>query len=63
MCPIDNQEPIEVAEEQSPAADLPILLVSKPSKKGTVFKGLLNKSRLYELGLPVIKAIKNIMEV
>ena len=45
---LDVQGPIDDAEEQSTAADLPIRLVSKPSKKGTVSKGLLNKSRLYE---------------
>ena len=60
---LDIQEPVEVAEEQSPAADLPIRLVSKPSKKGTVTRGLLSKSRLYELGKPVVNEIKNMMEV
>lgn len=59
---LDIQEPVEVAEEQSPAADLPIQLVSKPSKQGTVSKGLLKQSRLYGLGLPVITEIKNIIE-
>ena len=57
---LDIEEPVEVAEEQSPAADLPIQVVSKPSKQGNVSKGLLKQPRLYDLGLPVITAIKDL---